>query len=44
MEFSGNIPRKYAEEKAAKMLSKKYDLYEQGDWFRDSYKKIEGVW
>ncbi|MDA3940477.1 MAG: hypothetical protein PF693_14400 [Spirochaetia bacterium] len=44
MEFSGNIPRKFAEENAAKLLSRKYDLYEQGDWFGKSYEKIEEGW
>ena len=36
MEYDGNIPRKYAEEKAAELLSNKYTLYNQPDWFGKS--------
>ena len=33
MEFSGNIPRRIAEEEALKLIRGKYDLYEQGEMF-----------
>ncbi len=32
-EFSGNIPRKFAEEQTVKLLKKKYDLYKQVEMF-----------
>ena len=41
MEYSGNIPRRFAEEKAIKLIREKYGLYKQVDWFNNTSQQWE---